>query len=331
MNHHNHSAPHDWPKIISWIETTVDNLGLALLGEPAIDRARPWSLVATVATTDGRLWFKAGGGDSTYEARLLSALAQWTPGRVLTPLAVDAERGWVLMPDGGHTVREMAAHDDASRPDSGASGEVSPDDLARWQQILVQHAELQQAVAPHTATMIELGVPDQRPVRMVGWFEGLLALPDVRNRLDADDLAKLQGHRGIEAACERLSSSPVPATLQHDDLHDGNVFAGGQTFDWGDAAVAHPFGVLLVTLRVFAHRYRLDPDHPVLAQLRDAYLESWRSVASEQRLAADVVDAIHVAKVGRALSWHRALSGADAQAQTEWGDAVSGWLLETIG
>ena len=48
-----------------------------------------------------------------------------------------------------------------------------------------------------------------------------------------------------------LSSAGIGATIQHDDLHDGNVViseAGYRIVDWGDAGVAHPFGTLLVTL-----------------------------------------------------------------------------------
>ncbi|MBX6724117.1 MAG: phosphotransferase, partial [Dactylosporangium sp.] len=42
-----------------------------------------------------------------------------------------------------------------------------------------------------------------------------------------------------------LLDSPVPVTLQHHDLHGGNVFQTGQVFDWGDSVIGHPFGVLL--------------------------------------------------------------------------------------
>jgi hypothetical protein len=47
-------------------------------------------------------------------------------------------------------------------------------------------------------------------------------------------------------------------------------------------------------------------------------------------LVREVSLVLHVAKVARALSWQRALLDADAQALTEWGDAVPGWLCETL-
>ena len=69
--------------------------------------------------------------------------------------------------------------------------------------------------------------------------------------------------------------------MQHDDLHAGNVLpaahgvGGDRFFDWGDAAVAHPFGTLLVTLRSMAATLGLRPDDAALRRVRDAYLDAW--------------------------------------------------------
>ncbi|MGZ5401459.1 MAG: phosphotransferase, partial [Nocardioides sp.] len=55
----------------------------------------------------------------------------------------------------------------------------------------------------------------------------------------------------VSAWCERLAAYGVRETLQHDDLHDGQVFLGDGThllLDWGDACVSHPFFTLSVTL-----------------------------------------------------------------------------------
>ena len=53
-------------------------------------------------------------------------------------------------------------------------------------------------------------------------------------------------------ACDRLAAYGIPETVQHDDLHDGNVFVrdGRYLFlDWGDSCVSHPLHSLVVTLR----------------------------------------------------------------------------------
>ncbi len=45
--------------------------------------------------------------------------------------------------------------------------------------------------------------------------------------------------------CERLAASPVPASIDHNDLHAWNILAGERFYDWGDAVVAHPFASML--------------------------------------------------------------------------------------
>ena len=50
---------------------------------------------------------------------------------------------------------------------------------------------------------------------------------------------------------DELASYAVTETLQHDDLHDGQVFVkDGRNLilDWGDAVISHPFFTMSVTL-----------------------------------------------------------------------------------
>jgi hypothetical protein len=65
--------------------------------------------------------------------------------------------------------------------------------------------------------------------------------------------------------------------------------------------------------------------------MRDAYLDVWSAYGSREELAAEASLAVDVAKVARALSWQRALVGADKDALRDWGDSVSGWLGELLG
>lgn len=50
---------------------------------------------------------------------------------------------------------------------------------------------------------------------------------------------------GLGPAVERYAavlSATTRITVEHNDLHDGNVFArNGRIFDWGDAVITHPF------------------------------------------------------------------------------------------
>jgi hypothetical protein len=259
-----------------------------------VSRDRPWSLVVRVQTESGLFWFKENRGATRFEAGLMQAMARWAPGSVLAPVAVDPLRGWSLLPDGGATVREAG--------------------VADWPAMLARFARLQRDVAGHADQMLALGVPDHRPAKLAELAQQL-PLPE-------GTLPRFQ------ELCAELGDSVIPMSIQHDDLHDGNVFSSGRFFDWGDASVQHPFGVLLVSLRAAADRFGVPDGDPSLEPLRDAYLQPWSDLACRERLLREVRVAVHVTKVSRALSWQRALAHwPDPQ---EWGDPVGGWLGELL-
>src|SRR5437879_6225349 len=81
-------------RVTAWIRAHVP---VVRLDEP---RLRAWSITMRVETERGPVWFKANPPRSRFEAGLAEALSGWVPDRVLTPLAVDVERGWSLLPDG---------------------------------------------------------------------------------------------------------------------------------------------------------------------------------------------------------------------------------------
>ena len=109
---------------------------------------------------------------------------------------------------------------------------------------------------PTTLPAIRDALLDDRDLMMVGEPDGLTEAELVAAREYATEYAEL---------CARLDSFGIAPTLQHDDLHDNNVFAPSATggplrvFDWGDAVVGHPFGTLLVTLRVVSDLAGLQP------------------------------------------------------------------------
>jgi Phosphotransferase enzyme family len=137
----------------------------------------------------------------------------------------------------------------------------------------------------------------------------------------------------ISAAAAALAGSAVPASVQHDDLHDANVLLNDVTyrvFDWGDANVAHPFGVFLVLRRALARPAGVDAHGSELTRLQDAYLECFSDLAPRKELTVDLRRAEYVAGLGRICSWGRALRTATPEEVAQYADADSGWLAECI-
>ena len=308
---------------LDWAYAQLDGAGLVRDGEPEQPHVYPWSTAFRLPVRGGAVWLKSVGPGSDHEPPLSAALGGWVPDRVLVPLAVDPGRRLLLQPDGGRTLRAVGGSTFAEA----------------WESMLRSYARLQLELVPHASGMLALGVPDHRPDR----------LPDLVGNLLADDEAQLIGHQGGLAPdvrkrvrddlgryaelCARLADGGIPATIQHDDLHDANVFVSGNRhrfFDWGDASVSHPFISLLVALRVARHALDLPNGHPVLLRLRDSYLDVWRGHGSPQQLREQCDAALRVGPLQRALTWRRILRGVHPAERAEWADSVPGWTAEHL-
>lgn len=308
---------------VAWAVRQLDRLGLAMDGEPEQPHVRPWSTVLRLDVDGGPVWLKAVGTGSAQEAPLAAALADWVPGRVLAPLAVDAVRRLTLLPDGGPTLRATAA---------SAS-------LSAWEAMLADYAQLQVDLVCHVDGMLALGVPDARPEVLPALVEGLVGdddamLLDRPGGLTAAERDRIVAELGTYGEqCRRLAEGAVPSSLQHDDLHDDNVFVGdgrNRFFDWGDATVSHPFLSLLVPLRSAGRALGVDDRGPVLLRLRDAYLEPWSAYGSPAELRELCALALRVGPPARALSWRRILLGVHPGDRAAWDDAVPGWLADYL-
>ncbi len=305
---------------ISWVDEQLDRLGRRRVGAVEQPHVRPWSTVMAVPTSAGNVWFKAAGPGTAYEARLLEALASWGTPMLLRPLAIEVDRGWLLLPDGGTRLRD------------GLRGRAG---VEEWKRLLPAYASLQRDLGQRATTLVDLGVPDLRPASLPSLFARLIEGP--ATGLDDADRHRLRGLvPEYREWCGALELSGIEASLQHDDLHDGNVFFGpaaddstgnARIFDWGDAVVAHPFGTLLATLRSIASRDAAVGRTELLA-LRDAYLEPWTAEQPRIALNQTVGIALRAGAVGRAFAWERALSGVPLEAHGDYAGAVGEWLLE---
>jgi hypothetical protein len=305
----------------AWIDAQLARRGLRRTG-PDDPRMRPWSIVVRVPTSGGDHYFKTTAPDMANDARLTTLLCRRSPDVVLQPVAVDVARSWMLLPTGGERLREVL--------DRRA-------DLAHWARILPRYARLQRAHERHEDELLAAGAFDRRGVTFERQFGELLRDEDALAvghpvGITAGELAALNGLQPrLAAACATLVEGPVAESVQHDDFHDGNVLLDGDGYrfiDWGDAALGHPFGTLLVTLRSIAHRFGLAPDAPELGELRDGYLAAWTDVAplDDLRRIADLAQ--WVAMVGRALVWRAALRLATPDEREADRDAVPEWLRD---
>lgn len=277
---------------VTWLDDRLAATGSGRTGPVEQPHLREWGTVLTAPTTRGPVWLKAPGPETSFEVALYELLVDVVPGRVLEPIAVDVARGWLLLPDGGPTLAADAFD---------ALAEVVP-----------RYGRLQLDLASHVDDLLAFGIADMRPAAMPRRFDEALAVArryDTPSPEDRAALARVAGLRDTFAGwCHRLAESPVPASIDHNDLHTDNIFATGARFyDWGDAVVAHPFSSMLMALGFLRYQHGLAADDPVVLRLRDAYLEPFTALAPRSELVAEVELACQVGKAARVLTWDRAL------------------------
>jgi hypothetical protein len=183
--------------------------------------------------------------------------------------------------------------------------------LDRWPDALAATARIQLACEDDVDAFLAMGVPDLR----------LAVLPTAYARLleeHGDELEpRLAASPSLVAErCEELAAYGVRETIQHDDLHDGQVFLGpdpgagtGLIMDWGDACVSHPFFTLSVTLLgVIAWGVDDIEGSENLDRHLDAYLGPYRErYAGDLRAAAQL--AMRLGWVCRAVNGYLPADG----------------------
>ena len=320
----------DWQAAtLAWATARLVELGHHVTGDITQPHLRPWSTVFRIPTDGGLTWCKASGPGPAYEGALLQAFARHGIQGALLPLATDPERALILFPDGGSTLR-------ATRPDN-----TGDHDLEAWARILRGYAGLQQATAPVVEELVGLGVPDLRPDRLTDVLTGFIEDDAIWARADPEDRVGADVARErlpalvpvVAAMAGELANTGIAATIQHDDLHGGNVLvdAGYDTiFDWGDASVAHPFGTLTTTMNSIEHHAGFDQHGPELTRLRDVYLQAWSDVAPAAALLAAARSATILGAISRASSWERSFRGLADDELDGHGGSTAAWLMELV-
>ncbi len=279
-------------------------------------KLRGWATVWRVETADG-VWFaKQNCPGQQVELPLLALLADLTPDRVIPVTA--ASDGFLLTPDQGEVFYETAGGD-----------------LENWVRLAREAAELQRTLVPHHDELLAVGMTPLRPDEAVGYLaariEQYAGLPSDDPRLLAPEVAeRLRAHLPVVRRwADEVAALGLPLTLNHNDLHENNVFdVDGRLrfFDFGDALVTEPLGVLLIPLNILAEKLGADGDDPRLWRVADAALEVWSDLVPTRRLRAALPAALSLGRLGRVESWVRCQPSLSDEELREWGQVAAAWL-----
>lgn len=315
----------DWfEEVSSWINSELPQLGYEVMGTIEVLHIRPWSKVLQIPTLAGAVYFKDCAGELIAEPALTQKISSWFPVHMPKILAVKPEMGWMLMEDGGTTLREVIRADR---------------DISHWERLLPLYAELQLKMVDHLPELLALGAPDRRLATLPEQFENLLAskrllLLDQQDGITAAEYDRLKKMTTkVEHISGKLSASPVPASIHHGDFHDGNIFLNNDHFvffDWGDCSISHPFFSLRTVCVSIENSLELEEYPPEFDGLRDIYLNSWKKIDSfENLLAAYHLSAI-LSPICTALGYYQTMASLDDPLKSEYAGAIPGLLQEFL-
>ena len=131
----------------------------------------------------------------------------------------------------------------------------------------------------------------------------------------------------IDAAAA-LAQSPLPVTVNHGDLHPGNVLVvdgGLRLFDFGDAQWAAAPEVLWPLWAWLTHR----TDQP-WRTVFTAYAEVWSDLVSTDEFDGLMAAAMVTLPVNRSQTWWSATRQATDAELAEWGDAPLSQLSHVL-
>ena len=126
-----------------WISAHLSSLGFTI--QDPIVQQRAWGLSCTikVGTEKGDVYFKATPPFMAHEGRAMQVIAERCPKLLPSPLAIDPERGWVLMRDyGGEMLHECP-------------------DITRWEEALHLFSQSQVEQVEPVQQWLSLNIPRQ--------------------------------------------------------------------------------------------------------------------------------------------------------------------------
>ncbi|PLT28150.1 phosphotransferase [Peribacillus deserti] len=292
-----------------WIFKEMNAANIRTCGKLDQVKASDFCLIERIPTTDGDLFFKAVSKASCHEAALTEYLHRRHPDLTADCVSVDNSSGWLLMRDiGGEPLR------------GNRNKKI-------WQRAIQEYSELQASEADTTDDLLAIGVPDRRIPKLKKEIEMYLrSMCDTG--LDIKETEKIIELQPIILdMCDQLDF--LPASIDHGDLHSGNIRTKNENFvffDWGDASVTHPF----FSTRVFWHALDelIDTEAEwlgIVDEFRPYYLEPWTRFAPMEELEKALRISDQLACVQRALSWYLYLTPSRENQQESY-KRPSQWL-----
>lgn len=211
-------------KAFEWIKHVAKELNLYDMRKLETIKTTDISFIQKCTFQNTTLYFKATGSASEFEPLLTEELFSRNPKQVVEVIASHPDHPWMLMKElKGESLRKTK-------------------DKQLWKNCLQEYAHIQVKESRNISRLVDIGVPDRRLTILKDEIE-LHLLDLCRTGLNKSETKQIMDIKeDLLKMCDSMENV-VPYSLDHGDLHSGNIQVVGNDivfFDWGDAAVSHP-------------------------------------------------------------------------------------------
>ncbi|MET0146994.1 MAG: hypothetical protein ABW328_19715 [Ilumatobacteraceae bacterium] len=282
----------------AWVTDRLVDAGRPPTGR--VEQVKHWPLSAVMRTdtATGPVWFKAVYEQFWSEPAVSALLDAERPGSVAPVIAVDTERGWLLLDDVG---------DDAllGHPEHDVG-------------VIRRLVAIQRSFVDRTDVIGALGCPRRPFAELADPLEVALDEAADHRWLDRERSELRALVDWIRSAGDDVAALGFPETLVHGDFHPMNTTLGPDgpvIFDWSDTAIAHP----LVDAMTWSRWLRTDPERS--AHAWRAFLEAWSDVCPIERAEAARAEVVALTAAYHVLTYVQILRGFEPAA---WPELASG-------
>ncbi len=281
---------------LAWIDEELTAQNIQRLAPPKVLKHWQISVLWELNTTEGVFYFKAVPEFLRREIEFTPVLARKLTRAAPPVLSADASKGFLLMATAGQPATEI----------NGAA--------------FLQHlAHIQQQSLP---LLSSLNLRNRGPDYILTWFDHLFSdeclsvgNPKGFSQQEAQQFRQLRPM--LQKTVQALADGPIPLTLVHGDMHNGNIVRQGSEYtilDWSDVCLSHPF---LDAKTAYLWPEEQDPPEELYEEARQAYLAAWQTYAPASQLLVLYNKAVIVAELFSALSYVDGIQSA-VEDKSEW-------------
>jgi phosphotransferase family enzyme len=293
-----------------WMRDQLMQQGFVLTG--SVEQVKSWgiSCLLKVPTGQGDIYFKVASSLPLFgdEPKVQQALAQRYPDCVPAPIAIEPRQRWMLMHDFGAELRDMPT-------------------LERWETAVVRFGKMQVGAVSAVEDLLAVGCLDRRLNILAQQIDPLLNNVQLAGLLPTDEMSRLRALvPRLKTMCSQLAGYHVPYSLNHGDLHSGNITGESLLFfDWTDACIAHPFLDLSTIVDDVENSLPGSRERMV-----DAYLNLWTDFEPIDRQRALWQIAEPLGALHQAVSYQHILAALEPASRPEMSGGVRYWLGRII-